>query len=147
LYGTGVLVVLGPSLLFLAYLEFNQTIDEPEARAYVAGLAGGAGNLPGSLRIVKAIRDPGFGDEVRWYKLSVSPAEVDAFKGSVRREMERRAPADVSDADDPQALAESGAPGWWRPRDLPDPDLLRGRFSTFVFSPQTGTVYVEEVSP
>ena len=94
LLGAGVLLVLGPSFILLASLAFSHTIDEPEARSSIAALAGGAGNVPGSLRVVKAASDDAWDGSTYWYKLSVSPTEMDAFKQNVRRDM-MRFPANV----------------------------------------------------
>jgi hypothetical protein len=146
LLGTIVLLVLGPSFLLLAAVAFNSTIDEPEARADVAWLAGGAGNAPASLRIVKAVRDDGFGDSSQWYKLRVDPAEISAFKDNVRREMERQAPDDIRDADTMDAIPFD-PPRWWRPRELPDAELLHDHYHWLVFSRGTGMVYVLSYSP
>ena len=141
LFGTALIMVFGPGLLFLAAVAFNSTIDEPEAKADVAALAGGAGKTPASLQIVKAVRDDGFGDSSQWYKLRVNPAEIDAFKDNVRREMERQARDDVKEADTIDAIPFD-PPRWWRPRDLPDAELLHDHYHWLVFSRRTGTVYV-----
>jgi hypothetical protein len=142
LLGSAVLLVLGPTFLFLGAV-FNSTIDEPEARSSIAALAGGAGNLPGSLRVVKAIRNgDGPDGPTYYYKLSISPAEMDAFKQNVRREIERFARDDLQDGDTLDVLPGFDYPRWWRPRDLPDAELLHSRYEWFVLSRQTGTVYV-----
>jgi hypothetical protein len=141
LLGTAVLMVLGPSFLFLAAVAFNSTIDEREARADVATLTGGAGKTPASLQIVKAVRDDGFGDSSQWYKLRVNPAEMDAFKDNVRRALERQTPDAVKEADTIDTIPFD-APRWWRPRDLPDAELLHDHYHWLVFSRRTGTVYV-----
>jgi hypothetical protein len=142
LLGAGVLLVLGPSFLLLAAVAFNRTIDEPEARADVAWLAGGAGNAPASLRVLKAVCEDGPDSSVRWYKLWVNPAEMDAFKANVRHEMERGSPGDVQDADTLDRLPAFDPPRWWRPQELPDAELLHHHYHWLVVSRRTGTVYL-----
>ena len=141
LLGAAVLLVLGPMFLFLGAVAFNSTIGEPEARADVVSLAGGAGDVPASLRIVKAVRDDGFGDTSEGYKLWVDPSEIDAFKRNVRREMERNC-AGPRHRSGHAGFAAAVRWRWWRPRDLPDAELFHDQYHWLVFSRRTGTVYV-----
>lgn len=142
LLGAPVVLYLGVGLVLLVHSPFTSTVAEPEAWADIASLAGGPGNVPGSLRIAKAIRDDAPDGSSYYYKLSMNPAEMDAFKQNVRREMERFTPGDLRDGDTLDVLPGFDYPRWWRPRDLPDAELLHSHYHWFVFSRQTGTVYV-----
>jgi hypothetical protein len=119
-------------------IAFARSIPEEQARRDFAAYAGGADRLPKSFRILKAEIVPGR-DSISWYKASINPNDVAAFKESIFAN--RR--GTISDVDNVRGLiAETNPPRWWDVQDVPDPDVLKDFNGRFVFSRKTGLVYV-----
>jgi hypothetical protein len=107
-----------------------------------------------ALRVEAAEQDSVFsGSPSRWYRLSVPPESVGAFRDAVvsryRRDMTRNGPAVVTGDAAAEGMRHgqpSRQPSWWEPEKLPDADavMIGGKYlhHLFVFSKKTGTVYV-----
>jgi hypothetical protein len=76
----------------------------------------------------------------RHFQLKVPPSDIPLLKAYASTTLGPEA----NDADDWLLLPGGAPPPWWRPRDLPDGDLLTSGDRGFVFSAKTGIVYVVE---
>jgi hypothetical protein len=137
------LTLWGPSRGIIWNFVATQAIDDAAARATLARMTE-PDPLPASLDVVRAVAVAGR-DASYFYEVRVDPADVPRFKNSVAESLAVR-DADFSDDDDLYRLPRPElAPGWWRARRLPDPDVVSGHNWCFIFSVKTGRVYASEM--
>jgi hypothetical protein len=142
-----VIIAMGVVILGIVFAE-REDIDPQRVASFQKGLKdwGIDSQVEGAEEVCEFT---GHGDE--WYKLTISPNQIPLLRERLINEHQhmQKPPVELINDSVEKCIKVteqiSHPPSWWQPEALPDADAVRmsvHQTKVFIFSAQTGTVYL-----